>query len=95
MICHHYNAQVRVPPAGAEDKGCNVGDQALEILHAEVRDTVCQRQNLLLLNFKHGGSAAQVTDALTEGNSSWVRAMPLWAEDNKYTPISVNVASLS
>jgi hypothetical protein len=45
--------------------------------------------------FRHGGSAAPATHALTVGNSSWVRAMPLSAEANGYSPICMNVASLS
>jgi hypothetical protein len=72
------------------------GNQALENLHAGVRVIACQHPNLLL-TFKHCGSAAPATDALTVGNSSysWVRATPLSAKANEYAPIFVNVASLS
>jgi hypothetical protein len=89
-ICYRCDELVAVggPPVGAEDEeGFNVGDQALGNLRTGGRVTTCQPLNLLQLIFKHGCSAAPATDVLTSGNSSWVRATPLSAEDNEYAPM--------
>ncbi len=95
-ICDRCDARVGGPPVGAEDEeGFDVGDQALGDLLAGGRVTACQPPQLLPLTFRHGGGAAPATDVLTAGNSSWVRATPLSAEDIEYAPICVNVASLS
>jgi hypothetical protein len=76
------------PPIGAEDEvGFEVGDQALGNQRAGGRITACQPPNLLQLTFRHCCSAGPATDALTAGNSSWVRATPLSAEDKDYAPI--------
>jgi hypothetical protein len=56
-------ARVGGLPVGAEDvEGFDVGDQALGDLRAGGRVTACQPPQLLLLTFRHGGSAAQLTD---------------------------------
>jgi hypothetical protein len=86
------------PPIGAVDEeGFNVCHQALGNLCAgrKVTVTACQLPSLLPLAFKHGGSAAPAMDALTTGNSFWVRTTPLSAEDNEYVPNCLKIASLS
>ena len=76
---NRYNARVGGPPVGAEDEeGFDVGDQALGNLRSGGRFTACQPGKSVAAHrgtFRHGGSAGLATDALTAGNSSWVRAM--------------------
>jgi hypothetical protein len=70
-FCDLCNALVGGPPAGAEDyEGFNIGVQALGNLLSICRVTACHVPNLLLLTFKHDGSAAPATEAWVSGNSS-------------------------
>ena len=86
-ICDRYDERVRGPPIGAEDeKGFDVGYQALGNLRSGGRVTAYQQQNLLPLNLNT--AAAQLWKLLLGE-----KATPLSAKNNEYAPIGVNVAS--